>query len=186
MGSAYSLTIKNMKSAIESILFASGDAVNVERLAEIFGTSKKDIKNVMEELIEKFEQDESGIRILKLENSFQMCSKTENSSYVKEALDMRRRVPLSQAAMEVLSIIAYNQPVTKSFVEQVRGVDSSSIVNSLVEKYLIEERGRLELPGRPVLYGTTHNFLRCFGIQSVDDLPQVNKKSVDFSSEETT
>lgn len=173
-----------MKSAIESVIFASGEAVSLEKLAELFDTSKKNVLNIMNELIDKFESEDSGIRILNLDNNFQMCSKTENSAYVKEAMDMRRHVPLSQAAMEVLAVIAYNQPVTKSFIEKVRGVDSSSIVNNLMEKCLIEERGRLELPGRPIMYGTTHNFLRCFGIQSIDDLPEVHKQNFENDSED--
>lgn len=171
------MTVNELKSAIESILFASGEPASIERISEIFNENKKIISNVIEELIDKFEKSDSGIRILKLNDKVQMCSKTENSSYVKEFMNMKRRVPLSSAAMEVLAIIAYNQPVTKAFIEQIRGVDCSSIVNNLNEKALIEERGRLELPGRPIMYGTTLNFLRCFGIESIDDLPEIHSKN---------
>lgn len=106
-----------------------------------------------------------------------MCSKSENADFIRELLDVRRKMPLSSAAMEVLAIIAYNQPITKAFVEQVRGVDSSSIVNNLCQKGLIEEKGRLELPGKPIMYGTTSLFLRCFGIKTLDDLPEVKSSS---------
>ena len=109
--------------------------------------------------------------MVKMEDRYQLCTKTEYASYVRRALDIRRNTPLSQAAMEVLAIIAYNQPVTKAFVEQVRGVDCSGVLSSLMQKDLLEERGRLELPGRPLLYGTTETFLRCFQLSSIEDLP---------------
>ena len=113
----------------------------------------------------------SGLQILCLENHYQMCSAPCHGEMVRRVLDLRRNVPLSQAAMEVLAVVAYNQPVTKSFVEQVRGVDCSRILGSLIVKGLLEERGRLELPGRPLLYGTTPDFLRCLGLRSLEELP---------------
>ena len=108
-----------------------------------------------------------------------MCSKPQYGEYVRAIMDIRRNVPLSQAAMEVLAIVAYNQPVTKAFIEQIRGVDCSGVISSLVSKDLISEKGRLELPGRPLLYGTTSNFLRCFGISSVDELPALSSENKD-------
>ena len=111
--------------------------------------------------------------LLTLENTYQLATDENYAEYIKKALDMRRRTPLSPAAFEVLSVVAYNQPVTKSFVEQVRGVDCSGVMTTLIEKGLIEERGRLELPGRPLLYGTTKNFLRTFGISDLSELPKL-------------
>ena len=116
-----------------------------------------------------------GITIIRLNNSYQMVSVKKYAPQVRKAMDLRRNIPLSQAAMEVLAVIAYNQPVTKSFVEQVRGVDCSGVIGSLTTKGLIEEKGRLELPGRPLLYGTTDHFLRCFSIRSLDELPPIPK-----------
>ena len=117
----------------------------------------------------------SGIKLLTLGDSYQLASRTEYAEYVRRAFEMRRKTPLSQAALEVLAVIAYNQPCTRSFVEQVRGVDCSGVVSTLVEKELIEERGRLELPGRPLLYGTTSTFLRSFSLSSLDMLPELPK-----------
>ena len=114
--------------------------------------------------------------ILKLEDTYQMCSKPQYGEPIRKLMDIHRNIPLSPAAMEVLAIVAYNQPVTKSFVEQIRGVDCSGVLSSLMTKGLLEEKGRLELPGRPLLYGTTSNFLRCFGIASLDDLPPLPEK----------
>ncbi len=111
--------------------------------------------------------------ILDLDQSYQMVTREEYAAVIREALEVKNNTPLSQAALEVLAIIAYNQPVTKSFVEQIRGVDSSSVVNSLVAKGLVQEMGRLEIPGRPISYGTTEHFLRCFGMQSIETLPKI-------------
>ena len=111
------------------------------------------------------------MELLRLENTYQLATKSEFADYIKKTFDMRRRTPLSSAALEVLAVVAYNQPVTKSFIEQVRGVDCSGVVSTLVEKGLVEERGRLELPGKPLLYGTTKNFLRCFSLSDLTELP---------------
>lgn len=119
---------------------------------------------------------QGGITALQLEDGYQLCSSKDYAAYVRKAMDIRRNTPLSQAAMEVLAIIAYNQPVTRPFVEQVRGVDCSGVMQSLQQKGLIEEKGRMDLPGRPLLYGTTQNFLRCFGVSSIDQLPPLPQK----------
>ncbi len=169
--------VKSIQSAVESMLFASGEPVSVEKISDVLDIDKKLVKKVMETIIDRFEVSESGIQIVCVDNKYQMCSKSENADFIRELLDVRRKMPLSSAAMEVLAIIAYNQPITKAFVEQVRGVDSSSIVNNLCQKGLIEEKGRLELPGKPIMYGTTSLFLRCFGIKTLDDLPEVKSSS---------
>ncbi len=128
---------------------------------------------VLESLKTKYEKFESSIEILRLENQWQLCTKKEFEPYIRGAFEIKRNAPLSQAALEVLAVIAYNQPVTRAFAEQVRGVDCSGVISTLVEKGLIEEAGRLDLPGRPISYKTTPLFLRSFGLESIEDLPPV-------------
>lgn len=170
------MTREEYKSAIEAILFASGASVPVSRLAQTLEITDKQALKIAQELCDEYENSARGITVVRLDNSFQMVSKKEYAPQIRTAMDLRRNVPLSQAAMEVLAVVAYNQPVTKSFIEQVRGVDCSGVIGSLTQKDLIEEKGRLELPGRPLLYGTTENFLRCFSISSIDDLPPLPQK----------
>lgn len=156
---------------IEAILFACGEPVSPDKFAEASGIDVETVVKLIDQLERRYNVQESGIRIIRVNGSFQLATRQEYADYVKAALETRRQAPLSQAAMETLSIVAYNQPVTKAFVEQVRGIDSSSVVNTLVERDLLEEAGRLELPGRPVAYRTTDTFLRCFGISSLEELP---------------
>lgn len=155
----------------EAILFAGGEPVALDRIAQVLGVRTYAIEEIIDALKEKYNTPQSGIHLLRLENTAQLCTNPAYIQPVREVLDLKRNTPLSQAAMEVLAVVAYNQPVTKAFVEQVRGVDCSGVIGSLVQKELLEERGRLELPGRPLLYGTTENFLRCFQLASIDDLP---------------
>lgn len=170
------MEIKKLQSAIEAVLFASGEPVDAQRMAEALDIDKPMVIQLAESLGQQLDEQESGICLVRMEDSFQLCTRTEYGPVVRAVMDMRRNVPLSPAAMEVLAIVAYNQPVTKAFVEQIRGVDCSGVLTSLTSKQLIEEKGRLELPGRPLLYGTTANFLRCFGLSSLDDLPPLPKK----------
>ncbi len=163
----------NIKNAIEAILFANGSSVSVGRIAQALELSEKQIKKYAEELMEEYTASQRGITIIKLDDSYQMVSSQEYAPQIRTVMDLRRNTPLSQAAMEVLAVVAYNQPVTKAFVEQVRGVDCSGVIGSLTAKDLIEEKGRLELPGRPLVYGTTENFLRCFGISDLSELPEI-------------
>jgi segregation and condensation protein B len=162
---------KKYYGMIEAILFASGDPVSEDRLCEVTEIDRTTLSGLMAELSERYRDADRGIRIVKLNQSYQLCTKTEYESYIKRALEIKRNTPLSQAAMEVLAVIAYNEPVTKGFVEQVRGVDSSQTVNNLVEKGLVEEAGRLDVPGRPILYRTTEHFLRSFQMGSLKELP---------------
>ena len=170
---------RNYKCAIEAILFASGDSVAVDRIATALELTKKEAEKLADELMAEYIAAQRGITIIKLENSYQMVSVKEYAKEIRTVMDLRRNTPLSQAALEVLAVIAYNQPVTKAFVEQVRGVDCSGVIGSLTTKDLIEEKGRLELPGRPLIYGTTENFLRCFSLSSLDDLPEPPEKTGD-------
>lgn len=161
----------NFSAAIEAILFASGASVSLDRIAQALDISKKKTEEYISLLINDYNNSERGITIIKLGDSYQMVSCKEYAPQIRTVMDLRRNTPLSQAALEVLAVVAYNQPVTKAFVEQVRGVDCSGVIGSLSAKGLVEEKGRLELPGRPLLYGTTENFLRCFNLSSLEDLP---------------
>ena len=169
------MTEKEYRSSIEAILFAAGDPVDIKRLSEVLDIPESAVKTQLDILINEYAEMQRGITIIQLNDTYQMVSVKQFAPQVRKAMDLRRNIPLSQAAMEVLAVIAYNQPVTKSFVEQVRGVDCSGVVGSLTTKGLIEEKGRLELPGRPLLYGTTDHFLRCFSIRSLDELPPIPK-----------
>ena len=169
------MTEKEYRSSIEAILFAAGDPVDGKRLSEALDIPESAVKTQLDILIKEYAEMERGITIIQLNDAYQMVSVKQFAPQVRKAMDLRRNIPLSQAAMEVLAVIAYNQPVTKSFVEQVRGVDCSGVIGSLTTKGLIEEKGRLELPGRPLLYGTTDHFLRCFSIRSLDELPPIPK-----------
>lgn len=166
----------NIKNAIEAILFASGSSVPVSRIATALELSEKVTKKHMDALVEEYEGRQGGITIIRLDDAYQMVSCSEYAPQIRTVMDLRRNTPLSQAAMEVLAVIAYNQPVTKAFIEQVRGVDCSGVIGSLTAKDLIEEKGRLELPGRPLIYGTTENFLRCFSISDLSELPEIPSK----------
>lgn len=158
-------------SAVESILFAHGEPIEAEKLCAAAGVEADMPEKLVQLLIDRYESTGSALTVLKLGNSYQLAVKAEFFDYVRAALDSKKNTPLSPAAMEVLTIVAYNQPVTKGFVEHVRGIDSSSVVNSLVEKNLLEEAGRLDVPGKPIAYKTTSAFLRCFQLSSLDDLP---------------
>ena len=170
----------NQKAAIEAILFASGDSVEAARFAQALEITVKEAISAADALMADYQASDRGITIIKLDTAYQMVSVKEYAPQIRTVMDLRRNTPLSQAALEVLAVVAYNQPVTKAFVEQVRGVDCSGVIGSLTTKGLLEEKGRLELPGRPLLYGTTENFLRCFNLQSLDDLPPLpEEKSVE-------
>ena len=162
-------------AALEAVLFASGDPISIERLSQVFEVKPENIENLITELSDKLDSSNSGFKVVRLENTYQLVTREYYAEYIKKAFDIKRRTPLSPAALEVLAVIAYNQPVTRAFIEQVRGVDCSGVVSTLVEKGLIEERGRLELPGRPLLYGTTKTFLRSFSLTDLSDLPPLPK-----------
>lgn len=167
------MEIKQYQAAMEAVLFASGEPVASGRLAEVLELDEETAVRLAEDLMQDINTRGGGLRMLRLDDRYQLCTNADYAGYVRKALEIRRNTPLSQAAMEVLAIVAYNQPVTRAFIEQVRGVESSGVVNSLIDKALVEEGGRLELPGRPIAYRTTANFLRCFGLSSLDELPTV-------------
>lgn len=175
----------NIKSAIEAILFASGSSVELSRIANVLEISEKQAEEQISVLIDDYNSAQRGITIIKLKDSYQMVSVKDYAPQIRTIMDLRRNSPLSQAALEVLAVVAYNQPVTKAFVEQVRGVDCSGVIGSLTLKGLVEEKGRLELPGRPLLYGTTENFLRCFNISSLEHLPALPENDEESNSDKS-
>ena len=177
------MTMSELTSAFEAVLFSGGEPQSIDRFSQVFDITPEKVVKVMESLEKKLKEQKSGLELLRLDNTYQLATRAEYADYIKKMFDIRRRNPLSPAALEVLAVVAYNQPVTKSFIEQVRGVDCSGVVTTLVEKGLIEERGRLELPGKPLLYGTTKNFLRCFGINDLSGLPPLPKNE---NAEEST
>lgn len=168
---------KELVACLEAVLFSTGEPIEIERLALGLQESKTVIESCMSLLEEKYSCDESGLCLLKLDNKYQLCTKKQYADSVRAVMEVKKNAPLSQAALEVLAIIAYNQPVTKAFVEQIRGVDCSSVISNLCLKSLVEEKGRLELPGKPLVYGTTADFLRCFSLSSLDDLPDLPENS---------
>ncbi len=178
------MEIKKLQAGIEAILFASGEGVTATRLSETLETDKQTVIRLIQQLSDRLDAEESALCIVKMDDSYQMCARSQYMPVIRRALEIKRNAPLSQAAMEVLAVVAYNQPVTKAFVEQVRGVDCAGVVNSLTAKGLLEEKGRLELPGRPLVYGTTSHFLRCFGLQSLSDLPPLPRQEGDGKPQE--
>ena len=173
-----------LQAAVEAILFASGEPVELDKIAQVLEIEPDVCEQVIFNLSAKLDEMNSGICVLKLDNMYQLSSRTEYAEVIRDVLELRKNTPLSPAAFEVLAVIAYNQPVTKSFIEQVRGVDCSGVIATLCQKKLIEEKGRLDLPGRPLIYGTTPDFLRCFSISSLDELPDLPQKEPDSVEEQ--
>ena len=171
--------IREIKSGIQAVLFASGEPVEASRLAKLFSVNTGVIDNLIDTINDDYES--LPFQVLKLGGSYQMVSRPEHADIIREALEAKHNAPLSQAAMEVLAIIAYNQPVTRNFIEQVRGIDSNSVVASLVSKGLVAEAGRLEIPGRPIAYQTTATFLRCFGMKDIEALPKIPQREEENS-----
>jgi len=167
------MEIKELEAALEAILFASGEPVPVKRIADVLEQDRQLISDVADRLADTYAFERRGIRLVKLENSLQLCSSPEFADVIRRVLETRKPPQLSQTALEVLAIIAYFQPVTRAYVEKIRGVDSSYTVGSLEEKGLIESCGKLKVPGRPTVYRTTPAFLRSFGLKSIDELPML-------------
>lgn len=167
------MQLEQYENRAEAILFASGEPLPQKRLAAALGIEEDAAVSVLDSLAARYEKNGSAVELLRLDDCWQFCSRREYAPDIRGALELKRSVPLSQAALEVLAVIAYNQPVTRAFVEQVRGVDCSGVVATLCDKGLIEEGDRLDLPGRPIAYRTTPVFLRCFGFGSLEELPPV-------------
>lgn len=165
---------KNYKAAIEAILFTMGESVELEKLAAAIGLDKKQTKEYIEQLQEDYSADDRGVTVMELDGSYQMCTKPAMYEYLIRIAKQPKKRVLTDVLLETLSIVAYKQPVTKAEIEKIRGVSSDHAVNKLVEYNLVAELGRLEAPGRPLLFGTTEEFLRSFGVQSVDELPTLS------------
>ena len=175
------MELKEIESAIEGVLFAAGEPVGVERLCLALDIDRITADSVCQRLADAYRYERRGIRLVRLDNSYQLCSAPEFADCIRRAFESRRPARLSQPALEVLAIIAYYQPATRAYVDQIRGVDSSYTVSLLLERDLIEECGRLAVPGRPIQYRTTQTFLRSFGLSSLEELPELPDSSQEGS-----
>lgn len=167
------MKMNDLQAAVEAILFAAGEPLEIDRIAEALEVEKEMIEDVLLQLQKILDDNNSGICLVKMDDLYQLCTRQDYAQQVRAVLEIKKNAPLSNAAFEVLAVIAYNQPVTKAFIEQVRGVDCSGVIQTLILKGLVEERGRLELPGRPLIYGTTPEFLKCFCVTNLDELPEL-------------
>lgn len=169
------MEIQKIEGLVEALLFASGDQVHLETLSEITGVDTKTLINIIKRMSDGYTSENRGIQIREINGSYQLCSKPDYFEYVKKLFEPRQKQGLSQAALETLAIIAYNQPAMKVDIEKIRGVNSDSSVNLLLERNLIKEAGRMDAPGKPILYETTDEFLRAFGYKSLAELPPVDE-----------
>lgn len=172
--------VENPKAVLEAVLFAMGNSVEVKKLAEVLGMTKEDTKNLILEVQKEYNDNlDRGVTIVELEGAVQMCSKTEMYDHLLKIATVPKHYSLSDAVLEVLSVVAYKQPVTRIEIEKIRGVNCDHSINRLLEYGLIQELGRLDAPGRPLLFGTTEEFLRCFGVKSIEELPTVTADRLD-------
>ena len=177
-------TVEHTKAAIEAVLFAMGDSLELSKIAKAIGHDTETTRKVLQNMMDDYQKEDRGIRIIELENAYQLCTKQEYYEYLVNIALQPKKAVLSDVMMETLSIIAYKQPVTKIEIEKIRGVKSDHAVNKLIEYNLVQEVGRLDAPGRPILLGTTEEFLRNFGVDSTDNLPTINPvKLEDFKVE---
>lgn len=183
---AESISLEKVTAAIEAILYAAGHPVEYSKLSEVLGLSVHDVKNIIEAMSTEYNSEKSkrGIMLLSYPESCQFATKEEFLPYIREALGIKRGGNLSASTMEALAVVAYNQPVTRAYVDAVRGVDSSYAMTSLIDKGLIESLARLDAPGRPMLYTTTEKFLRVFGLRSLEDLPKTELSPSDAPAPE--
>ncbi len=172
------------EAIIEAVLFTMGESVEVSKLAEVIEEDTKVTKKIVEEMIEKYQTEDRGVSIIELDGAYQMCTKAEMYEYLIKVASSPRKYVLTDTVLETLSIIAYKQPVTKLEIEKIRGVSCDHAVNRLVELDLIKELGRLDAPGRPLLFGTTEQFLRSFGVRSLEDLPELNAEQIEDFKEQ--
>lgn len=167
------LEVKEMESAVEAVLFASGEPVQTERICVALGLERPAAEQILQRLTDYYAYERRGIRLLRIEDSWQLCSSPDHADAIRRAFEIRKPAKLSQPALEVLTVIAYYQPTTRAYVDQIRGVDSSYTMGLLLDRKLIEECGRLQVPGRPRLYRTTKQFLRAFHLTNLEDLPEL-------------
>ena len=177
------MEISELEAVIESLLFAAGDALPIDKISEAIDVDKKTTRAIVTSMIDKFNNSNRGIMIREINNSYQLCTKPQYIDYIKRLFEPRQKQGLSQAAFETLSIIAYKQPVTKVKIEAIRGVNSDSAISKLLDRNLIKEAGRLDAPGKPILYETTDEFLRSFGFRSIGDLPVLSMNDPEIEEE---
>lgn len=169
------MDIKEIEAVLEGLLFASGDPLPLQKLADVLEVDKKTLRLILSNMSVSLKNSKRGILLRELDGCYQLCTRPEHSLYIQRLVEPRHKQALSQAAFETLSIVAYNQPVTRARIEIVRGVNSDSAISRLIERNLIREAGRLDLPGRPMVYETTEEFLRSFGFKSIKDLPVIDQ-----------
>ena len=174
-----SVEINKLEGIIEAILFTMGESVELKKIASAIEHDENTTRKIIHQMMDKYQSEDRGVRIVELDQSFQMCTKTDYYDYLIRIAKQPKRYALTEVQLETLSIIAYKQPVTKLEIEKIRGVKSDHAVNKLVEYNLVCEKGRLDAPGRPLLFGTTEEFLRRFGVQSVDELPGLNSEQME-------
>ncbi|MCD7982388.1 MAG: SMC-Scp complex subunit ScpB [Clostridiales bacterium] len=178
------LRIEEYEAAAEAILFAMGDAVELSKIAAALEISEKDAELVIQKLTDRYRSSGSGLQIIELDGAYQMCTKVSQYEYLIRVAKQPKKHVLTDVVLETLSIVAYKQPVTRAEIEKIRGVSCEHAINRLLEYDLIRELGRLDAPGRPILFGTTEEFLRCFGVQSVDDLPSPDPEQIEEMKQE--
>ncbi len=177
-------SVKKIEAAIEAVLFSMGEAVDAKELAKVLELDEKTLAKILSDMEIRYDDEDRGIRLVKLEGAYQLCTKNEYYDVLSKVINMPKKHSLTDSLMETLSIVAYKQPVTRQEIEAIRGVSSMHAVNKLVEYNLITEVGRLDAVGRPILFGTTEDFLRCFGVTSMDDLPVITPDKIeDFRKE---
>lgn len=175
---------KNYEAIIEAILFTMGESVEIEKIAAAVELDKKEVKKILDSMIEKYEAEQRGLQIMELDGAYQMCTRSEMYEYLIKIAKQPKRHVLTDVLLETLSIIAYKQPITRVEIEKIRGVSCDHAVNKLVEYNLVCELGRLDAPGRPLLFGTTEEFLRSFGVHSIDELPTLNQVQIEEFKQE--
>ena len=178
------MEIEKLQSAIEAILFTMGDSVGLDKIAEAIGHDAETTKKLIHSMMDRYDENDRGIRIIELDNAYQLCTKKEMYEYLIRVAKQPKRYVLTDVLLETLSIIAYKQPVTKLEIEKIRGVKTDHAVSKLVEYGLVEETGRLDAPGRPLLFGTTEEFLRRFSVHSLDELPMLDQEQIEHFKEE--
>lgn len=178
------MELQKIEAAVEAILFTMGEAVELEKIAAAIGHDKETTRKIIHQMMDRYKDSDRGIHIIELENSFQLCSKTEYYDVLIRVAKQPKKHVLTDVQLEVLSVTAYKQPVTRAEIEKIRGVNSDHALNKLIEYGLIQEVGRLNAPGRPLLFGTTEDFLRNFGVSSIEDLPSLSATEIaDFEAE---
>lgn len=175
-----SFDIREVKSIIEALLFTAGEALDIEDISDVLQISKRSVRALINEMMEEFNTERRGVQIISFNDKYQLCTRPEHGEYIRMLLKPQNKQSLSKAAIETIAIIAYKQPITRQSIDMIRGVKCDRIVNNLVEKKLIKEIGRMETPGRPILYGTTDEFLRYFGLKNISELPKLDELKIDF------